>query len=61
MICFGREMDEVEALVLEVKEELKAAGIPFKEIRTGIMMGDSGSSDDRGRAGETWTFRNRNQ
>ena len=22
----------------EVKEELKAAGVPFKEIRTGIMM-----------------------
>ena len=31
-------MDEVEALVTEVKEELKAAGVPFKEIRTGIMM-----------------------
>ena len=38
MICSEEEMDEVEALVLEVKEELKAAGIPFKEIRTGIMM-----------------------
>ena len=38
MICSEEEMDEVEALVLEVKEELKAAGVPFKEIRTGIMM-----------------------
>ena len=38
MICSEEEMDEVEALVLEVKEELKAAGIPFKKIRTGIMM-----------------------
>ena len=38
MICSEEEMDEVEALVTEVKEELKAAGVPFKEIRTGIMM-----------------------
>ena len=38
MICSEEEMDEVEALVMEVKEELKAAGVPFKEIRTGIMM-----------------------
>ena len=38
MICSEEEMDEVEALVSEAKEELKAAGVPFKEIRTGIMM-----------------------
>ena len=38
MICSEEEMDEVEALVTEVKEELKAAGVPFKEIRTGIIL-----------------------
>ena len=39
MICSEEEMDEVEALVMEVKEELKAAGVPFKEIRT-VMIGE---------------------
>ena len=38
MICAEEEMDEIEALVAEVKEELTKEGIPFKEIRTGIMM-----------------------
>ena len=38
MICAEEEMDEIEALVAEVKEELQAAGVPFKEIQTGIMM-----------------------
>ncbi len=38
MICVEEEMDEIEALVAEVKEELTKEGIPFKEIRTGIMM-----------------------
>lgn len=31
MICSEEEMDEVEALVWEVKEELKAAGVPFRK------------------------------
>ena len=38
MICSEEEMDEVEAVVEEAKMELKTAGIPFKDIRTGIMM-----------------------
>ena len=38
MICVEEEMDEIEALVAEVKEELTKEEIPFKEIRTGIMM-----------------------
>ena len=38
MICAEEEMDEIEALVAEVKEELRATGVPFKEIQTGIMM-----------------------
>ena len=38
MICAEEEMDEIEALVAEVKEELTKEEIPFKEIRTGIMM-----------------------
>ena len=38
MICAEEEMDEIEALVAEVKGELTKEGIPFKEIRTGIMM-----------------------
>lgn len=38
MICSEEEMDEVEAVVAEAKMELKTAGIPFKDIRTGIMM-----------------------
>ena len=38
MICAEEEMDEIEDLVAEVKEELTKEGIPFKEIRTGIMM-----------------------
>lgn len=31
MICSEEEMDEVEALVTEVKEELKAAGVPLRK------------------------------
>lgn len=38
MICAEEEMDEIEVLVAEVKGELTKEGIPFKEIRTGIMM-----------------------
>ena len=38
MICGEEEMDEIEVLVAEVKNELRAVGIPFKEIQTGIMM-----------------------
>ena len=38
MIWAEEEMDEIEALVAEVKGELTKEGIPFKEIRTGIMM-----------------------
>ncbi len=55
-------MDEVEALVTEVKEELKAAGVPFKGNPDWNYDGDSGSSDDWGRAGETCGLSgNRNQ
>ena len=38
MICGEEEMDEIEALVAEVKEELRTADVPFKNIPTGIMM-----------------------
>ena len=38
MICGEEEMAEIEVLVAEVKNELRAVGIPFKEIQTGIMM-----------------------
>lgn len=38
MICAEEEMDEIETLVREVKAELTDKGIPFKDIRTGIMM-----------------------
>lgn len=38
MICAEEEMDAIEALLAEVKEELTREGIPFREIRTGIMM-----------------------
>ena len=31
-------MDAIEMLLAEVKEELTREGIPFREIRTGIMM-----------------------
>lgn len=38
MICSMEEMDEVEAILLEVKEELAEKEIPFKDIPTGIMI-----------------------
>ena len=38
MICSEEEMDEIEVLIREVKEELTREGIPFQDIRTGIMM-----------------------
>lgn len=38
MICAEEEMDAIEALLAEVKEELIREEIPFREIRTGIMM-----------------------
>ena len=38
MISEEEEMDAIEALIREVKTELSSEGIPFKNIRTGIMM-----------------------
>lgn len=38
MISEEEEMDAIEALIREVKTELTSEGIPFKNIRTGIMM-----------------------
>ena len=38
MISEEEEMDAIEALIREVKAELSSEGIPFKNIRTGIMM-----------------------
>ena len=38
MISEEEEMDAIEELIREVKTELSSEGIPFKNIRTGIMM-----------------------
>ena len=38
MISEEEEMDAIEELIQEVKAELSSEGIPFKNIRTGIMM-----------------------
>lgn len=38
MISEEEEMDAIEKLIREVKAELISEGIPFKNIRTGIMM-----------------------
>lgn len=38
MISEEEEMDAIEELIREVKAELTSEGIPFKNIRTGIMM-----------------------
>lgn len=38
MISEEEEMDAIEELIREVKDELTGEGIPFKNIRTGIMM-----------------------
>lgn len=38
MISSEEEMDEIEAIVDEVKTELQNKGIPFKDIRVGIMI-----------------------
>ena len=38
MISEEEEMDAIEELMQEVKAELTGEGIPFKNIRTGIMM-----------------------
>lgn len=38
MISEEEEMDAIEELIREVKAELIGEGIPFKNIRTGIMM-----------------------
>ena len=38
MISEEEEMDAIEQLIREVKAELTGEGIPFKNIRTGIMM-----------------------
>lgn len=38
MITSEEEMDEIEALTRQVKAELKEKRIPFREIRTGIMI-----------------------
>ena len=38
MISEEEEMDAIEELIREVKDELTGEGIPFKNIRTGVMM-----------------------
>ena len=38
MISEEEEMDAIEELIREVKAEMSSEGIPFKNIRTGIMM-----------------------
>lgn len=38
MISEEEEMDAIEELIREVKTELSSEGIPFKNIRTGILM-----------------------
>ena len=38
MICSEEEMEDIEKIVSQVKEELTREGIPYKEIKTGIMM-----------------------
>lgn len=38
MISSEEELDEIESLIAEVKEGLKERKIPYKDIRTGIMI-----------------------
>jgi len=38
MITSENELDEIEALIREVKEGLREKNIPFKDVRTGIMI-----------------------
>lgn len=38
MVSSEREMDEIDELILEVKESLKGKAVPFHDIRTGIMI-----------------------
>lgn len=38
MISSEKELDEIESLIAEVKEGLKEKKIPYKDIRTGIMI-----------------------
>ena len=38
MITSENELDEIEALIQEVKEGLREKNIPFKDVRTGIMI-----------------------
>ena len=38
MICSEEEMEDIEKIVSQVKEELTREEIPYKEIKTGIMM-----------------------
>lgn len=38
MISSEEEMDEIQAVIEEVKTGLKEKGIPYKDIRTGIMI-----------------------
>lgn len=38
MISSEEELDEIESLIAEVKEGLKEKKIPYKDIRTGIMI-----------------------
>ncbi|HIY01734.1 MAG TPA: phosphoenolpyruvate--protein phosphotransferase [Candidatus Blautia faecipullorum] len=38
MVSSEKEMDEIEALIREVKENLREKNVPFREIRTGIMI-----------------------
>ena len=38
MVSSEKEMEEIEKLIREVKESLQEQGVPFRNIRTGIMI-----------------------
>ena len=38
MISSEKELDEIEAIIREVKEELAGKKVPFRDIETGIMI-----------------------
>ncbi len=47
MIISAEEVKKNQEIVAEVKEELKAQEIPYKDYGTGHHDRDSGSSDDQ--------------
>ncbi len=48
MITSEEELDEIEELIREVKKGLDEKNIPYKDIRTGIMIETGSCNDQRG-------------